>query len=147
MEKKIFMDWTDEAKEAVSRIPFFVRKRVRRMVEEEAASSGADLTVVTSDNPRGEDPVSIIGAIIEGMTRSPDVVEPDRRLAIRAALAAATAGDMVAPPGVDLMSRRIAGMLHASIDAYAAGICLFNLLIFIFLAATALWLIRRQVER
>ena len=36
------MKWTEEAKKAVSRAPFFVRKRVQRRVEEEAARSGSD---------------------------------------------------------------------------------------------------------
>ncbi len=35
------MDWTDEAKQAISRVPFFVRKRVRKRVEEEADRCGA----------------------------------------------------------------------------------------------------------
>ncbi|MGE5838294.1 MAG: 4Fe-4S dicluster domain-containing protein [Deltaproteobacteria bacterium] len=35
------MDWTDEAKKAVSRVPFFVRKRVKKRVEEEAERCGA----------------------------------------------------------------------------------------------------------
>jgi len=35
------MNWTDEANEAISKVPFFVRKRVRKGVEEEAARSGA----------------------------------------------------------------------------------------------------------
>lgn len=34
------MDWTDEAKQAVSRVPFFVRKRVKKRVEEEAERCG-----------------------------------------------------------------------------------------------------------
>jgi len=36
------MKWTEEAKKAISRVPFFVRKRVQRRVEEEAARSGSD---------------------------------------------------------------------------------------------------------
>jgi len=44
------MEWTEEAKETISRVPFFVRKRVRRKVEEEAARSGAD--VVTLEHVR-----------------------------------------------------------------------------------------------
>ncbi|MFC1885383.1 PCP reductase family protein [Thermodesulfobacteriota bacterium] len=40
MEKAFVMKWTDEAEKAVSRVPFFVRKRVRKRVEEEARSSG-----------------------------------------------------------------------------------------------------------
>ena len=35
------MKWTEEANEAISKVPFFVRKRVRKRVEEEAARSGA----------------------------------------------------------------------------------------------------------
>src|SRR5512138_1429079 len=35
------MKWTDEASEAIAKVPFFVRKRVRRRVEEEAVGSGA----------------------------------------------------------------------------------------------------------
>lgn len=35
------MDWTEEAKQAVSRVPFFVRKRVKKRVEEEAGRCGA----------------------------------------------------------------------------------------------------------
>lgn len=35
------MDWSEEAKEAVSKVPFFIRKRVKRKVEEEALQSGA----------------------------------------------------------------------------------------------------------
>jgi dissimilatory sulfite reductase (desulfoviridin) alpha/beta subunit len=35
------VDWTDEAKQAVSRVPFFVRKRVKKRVEEEAGRFGA----------------------------------------------------------------------------------------------------------
>lgn len=36
------MKWSLQAKEAISRVPFFVRKRVKRPVEEEATSSGAN---------------------------------------------------------------------------------------------------------
>ncbi len=36
------MQWNDEAEEAMSRVPFFVRKRVRKRVEEEAESRGAN---------------------------------------------------------------------------------------------------------
>lgn len=36
------MQWSREAEEAVSKVPFFVRRRVRKKVEEEAVSAGAD---------------------------------------------------------------------------------------------------------
>ena len=62
----------------------------------EAAERLADRVVVTSDNPRSEDPMSIIDGILAGMRdRSRAVVEPDRSKAIRFALGAAEAGDTV----------------------------------------------------
>ena len=36
------MKWTEEAKKAVSRVPFFIRKQVQKRVEEEATRSGSD---------------------------------------------------------------------------------------------------------
>jgi UDP-N-acetylmuramoyl-L-alanyl-D-glutamate--2,6-diaminopimelate ligase len=65
-----------------------------------AASSTADLVVVTSDNPRDEDPQRIIDAIVEGATGGAQVVvEPDRRAAIGLAFARASAGDVVVIAG------------------------------------------------
>jgi len=40
------MRWTDDATEAVSRVPFFVRKRVKKRVEEEARRCGSDLVTI-----------------------------------------------------------------------------------------------------
>jgi UDP-N-acetylmuramoyl-L-alanyl-D-glutamate--2,6-diaminopimelate ligase len=61
-----------------------------------AAAATADRIYVTSDNPRSEDPESIVAEVAGGM--SPDasvVIEVDRRAAIRAALGAAEDGDIV----------------------------------------------------
>ncbi|MGB5757284.1 MAG: UDP-N-acetylmuramoyl-L-alanyl-D-glutamate--2,6-diaminopimelate ligase [Acidimicrobiales bacterium] len=60
------------------------------------AEQGADVVVVTSDNPRSEEPRSIIDDILVGV-RSVDevVVEPDRARAIAAAVGSARPGDMV----------------------------------------------------
>lgn len=56
----------------------------------------ADLTVVTSDNARSEDPLDIISDIISGMGgRNPYVVIPDRPSAIRYAVESARYGDMI----------------------------------------------------
>ena len=72
------------------------RDRAKRPLMGEAAERLADMVVVTSDNPRSEDPVSIIDGILGGMReRSRAVVEPDRRKAIRFALGAAEAGDTI----------------------------------------------------
>ena len=65
-----------------------------------AASCEADVVVVTSDNPRSEDPDAIISAIVEGATGGALVlVEPDRRAAIALAFARASAGDVVVLAG------------------------------------------------
>jgi UDP-N-acetylmuramoyl-L-alanyl-D-glutamate--2,6-diaminopimelate ligase len=64
----------------------------------EVASRLADLVVVTSDNPRSEDPLAIIDEILGGSR--PDVeVEPDRTLAIAQALETAQEGDLVLVAG------------------------------------------------
>lgn len=60
------------------------------------AEQGADVVVVTSDNPRSEDPNTIIENILEGVTEVDSVtVEPDRQAAITAAVESATSGDVV----------------------------------------------------
>jgi UDP-N-acetylmuramoyl-L-alanyl-D-glutamate--2,6-diaminopimelate ligase len=59
-----------------------------------AASRHASRIVLTSDNPRGEDPLAIIDAIRRGATGA-CMVEPDRARAIDAAIAEAGAADVV----------------------------------------------------
>jgi UDP-N-acetylmuramoyl-L-alanyl-D-glutamate--2,6-diaminopimelate ligase len=66
------------------------------------ATQLADRVLVTSDNPRGEDPDQIIAAIVRGVPKAAVVrvqVEADRRHAIRAAIAAARANDVVLVAG------------------------------------------------
>ncbi len=58
----------------------------------------ADVVILTDDNPRHEEPLSIIREIAAGMRSTPTVV-PDRTQAIRAALAEARAGDIVLVAG------------------------------------------------
>ena len=66
----------------------------------EVASRLADRVVLTSDNPRGEDPQAIIDAVRSGITDPSAVtVEPDRRAAIALALAGAHPGDVVVIAG------------------------------------------------
>jgi UDP-N-acetylmuramoyl-L-alanyl-D-glutamate--2,6-diaminopimelate ligase len=74
------------------------RDRGKRPLMGRIASELADLAVVTSDNPRSEDPDAIIAEIVAGATR--DVtVEPDRAAAIRLAVAAAAPGDVLVIAG------------------------------------------------
>ena len=64
------------------------------------ASRLADLAVITSDNPRDEDPLEIIGQIRSGMDgRAEVVVDPDRASAIALALGRARPGDVVIVAG------------------------------------------------
>ena len=68
-----------------------------------AAARLADIVVVTSDNPRSEEPEAIIGEIVAGM-RGPDAgaqieVQSDRRAAVGIALARAESGDTVVIAG------------------------------------------------
>lgn len=62
----------------------------------QVAARLADRVLLTSDNPRGEDPLAIIDAIRSGMPATTDVrIEPDRATAIALAIGDAEAGDVV----------------------------------------------------
>ena len=71
----------------------------KRRLMGSAAARGADRLFVTSDNPRGEDPMAIIDDILEGTEGVRLRVEPDRRLAIHAAVAGAGPHDVVLVAG------------------------------------------------
>ena len=73
------------------------RDRKKRPLMGEAAGKGSDFVVLTSDNPRSEDPLAIINDAVVGLqkTRVKYSVEPDRRKAIALAIAAAKPGDIV----------------------------------------------------
>jgi UDP-N-acetylmuramoyl-L-alanyl-D-glutamate--2,6-diaminopimelate ligase len=60
------------------------------------AAGRAHLAILTSDNPRSEDPAAIMEAVRSGIPAGSSVIEvPDRRAAIRLALESATRGDLV----------------------------------------------------
>jgi len=73
------------------------RDRSKRPLMGEAAGSLSDLAVLTSDNPRTEDPIRIMSDAIVGLQRAnkPYLTEVDRRAAIGKALAEAGEGDVV----------------------------------------------------
>jgi UDP-N-acetylmuramoyl-L-alanyl-D-glutamate--2,6-diaminopimelate ligase len=76
------------------------RDRAKRPAMGAAAVEGADLAVLTSDNPRGEDPLEIVAEVLAGVPPEAIgagrlVVEADRRRAIELALGRASAGDVV----------------------------------------------------
>jgi UDP-N-acetylmuramoyl-L-alanyl-D-glutamate--2,6-diaminopimelate ligase len=74
------------------------RDRGKRPLMGRAASEGSDLAIVTSDNPRSEDPNAIIRDVLEGITGEVEV-ESDREAAIALAVDAAQAGDVVVIAG------------------------------------------------
>jgi UDP-N-acetylmuramoyl-L-alanyl-D-glutamate--2,6-diaminopimelate ligase len=73
------------------------RDRAKRPLMGEAAGKGSDLVIITSDNPRSEDPTAIIADAKPGVekTGARFEVEPDRRKAIDLALHLAQPGDIV----------------------------------------------------
>jgi UDP-N-acetylmuramoyl-L-alanyl-D-glutamate--2,6-diaminopimelate ligase len=60
-----------------------------------AAAAAADLAIITSDNPRSEDPDALVAAVISGVGDGGAVAEVDRRKAIRLAFEKAGPGDVV----------------------------------------------------
>jgi UDP-N-acetylmuramoyl-L-alanyl-D-glutamate--2,6-diaminopimelate ligase len=76
------------------------RDRQKRPAMGAAATAGADLAVITSDNPRGEDPLAIIEAVSSGVREPAEVlVEPERGRAIEVAFDRAGPGDVVVIAG------------------------------------------------
>jgi UDP-N-acetylmuramoyl-L-alanyl-D-glutamate--2,6-diaminopimelate ligase len=74
------------------------RDREKRPEMGRIASQLADVVIVTSDNPRSEDPIAIIDEIRRGLVGAAEI-EPDRAAAIRVAVEAAREGDVVVVAG------------------------------------------------
>ena len=76
------------------------RDRAKRPVMGRISAAGSDLTIITSDNPRGEDPAAIVAEIVAG-ARAVDplgertLVELDRAAAIALAVGRAAPGDII----------------------------------------------------
>jgi len=71
------------------------RDKGKRPLMGRAASQGADLVFVTSDNPRNEEPAAIIDDILQGVQGDSSRIEPDRARAIFEAVGAASVNDIV----------------------------------------------------
>src|SRR6267143_243806 len=71
--------------------------RTKRPVMGEVTGRLSDLTILSSDNPRSEDPLKIISDIIVGLQKTPGkyLIEPDREKAISLAMDEARSGDIV----------------------------------------------------
>jgi UDP-N-acetylmuramoyl-L-alanyl-D-glutamate--2,6-diaminopimelate ligase len=85
-----------------------------------AAAARADVAIVTSDNPRNEEPAGIIADILAGMPPGQEALV-DRRAAIHAAIARAGAGDIVLIAGKGHETyQEIAGVRHPFSDVEVA---------------------------
>ena len=73
------------------------RDRTKRPLMGKAAAEASDFVVLTSDNPRSEDPMDIIADVMPGMEpySTPRLIEPEREMAIRMVLERAEPGDIV----------------------------------------------------
>jgi UDP-N-acetylmuramoyl-L-alanyl-D-glutamate--2,6-diaminopimelate ligase len=73
------------------------RDRSKRPLMGKAAGQGSDVVVLTSDNPRGENPLAIIEEVLPGLRATPAkvIVQADRHRAIELAIAEAGQGDLV----------------------------------------------------
>lgn len=87
------------------------RDRAKRPLMARASEELSDITIVTSDNPRSEDPHAIIQEICTGFTRQGHRVHVDRREAIAEAIRLATPDDVVL----------IAGKGHEKYQIFAHG--------------------------
>jgi UDP-N-acetylmuramoyl-L-alanyl-D-glutamate--2,6-diaminopimelate ligase len=92
------------------------RDRGKRPLMGRIAAELADLAVVTSDNPRTEDPGVIIDDIEQGMGRMPHVREVDRLDAIRQALGEARAGDTLLLAGKGHETYQVLGTEKVAFD-------------------------------
>ncbi len=81
------------------------RDRAKRPMMGAAAASLADVAILTSDNPRSEDPLAILAAMLDGVLSVPQterarvIIEPDRAAAIAQAAALAAPGDVLVVAG------------------------------------------------
>jgi UDP-N-acetylmuramoyl-L-alanyl-D-glutamate--2,6-diaminopimelate ligase len=94
------------------------RDRSKRPLMAEMAARGSDFVILTSDNPRSEDPMAIIRDAEAGLRDSgvKYLIEPDRRKAIESAIHSAQPGDMVL----------IAGKGHEKVQVSRDGVSPFD---------------------
>ncbi len=97
------------------------RDRGKRPLMGRIASALSDIAIVTSDNPRSEDPLAIIDEVVEGMDGE-QIVEPDRGKAIERAIEQARSGDVVVIAGRGHeRGQEVAGTVLPFDDAEVAG--------------------------
>jgi UDP-N-acetylmuramoyl-L-alanyl-D-glutamate--2,6-diaminopimelate ligase len=97
------------------------RDRGKRPLMGRVAAELADHVIVTSDNPRSEEPVAIIAEVLQG-TGIDVEMDPDRRTAIGRAIAVAHEGDVVVIAGKGHeQGQEIDGVVHPFDDRAVAG--------------------------
>jgi UDP-N-acetylmuramoyl-L-alanyl-D-glutamate--2,6-diaminopimelate ligase len=94
------------------------RDRAKRPLMGSAAASLSDYVVLTSDNPRTEDPIAILNDALVGVQKhdTPHTVEPDRAKAIRHAISLARPGDFVLLAGKGHETYQIVGKTKHPFD-------------------------------
>jgi len=94
------------------------RDRTKRPIMGEIAVRLADFVIVTSDNPRTEEPMAIINEILVGMegTETPYAVEENRRRAIRLAMRLARKDDVIVLAGKGHETYQIIGTEKTHLD-------------------------------
>ena len=98
------------------------RDRTKRPLMGEVATRLADVAVLTTDNPRSEDPAAIAGEVRAGVRRPGVLVEePDRRAAIALALESARAGDVVVLAGKGHETTQVIGTAVRPFDDRAVA--------------------------
>ena len=98
------------------------RDRGKRPEMARAVEAVADRVVVTSDNPRGEDPAQIIADVCQGLSHPAWRTEADRRVAIDTAIAQAAPTDVVLIAGKGReTTQEIAGVFHPFSDPKIAA--------------------------
>ncbi|MGZ8252925.1 MAG: glutamate ligase domain-containing protein, partial [Methylophilaceae bacterium] len=89
----------------------------KRPLMGEVASRLADQVIITSDNPRSENPANIIAAVVTGVRNDAYCIEADRERAINDAVISAAAGDIVLVAGKGHEEyQEIAGVKHPFSD-------------------------------
>ena len=97
------------------------RDRGKRPVMSRAAAEGADFVVLTSDNPRSEDPLAILADLEAGLATPPRFIEADRRRAIERATRQADGADVILLAGKGHEDyQEIAGVRHPFSDLVVA---------------------------
>ncbi|MGL5663830.1 MAG: glutamate ligase domain-containing protein, partial [Cetobacterium sp.] len=92
------------------------RDRIKRPVMAEVSERYSDLVIVTSDNPRTEDPNKIIDDIVKGFKNKNYIVEIDRKEAIKKAVLKAEKDDIILIAGKGHETYQILGTTKIHFD-------------------------------